>query len=482
MNALNRDLKKLVNIIEEKEKKLVDSDYWRLKFHLMPTVGWLNDPNGICEFNGEYHVFYQYSPFDKDGGLSLWGHYVSRDFINWTNLGADIFADQKFDCHGAYSGSTMVHDDKMNIFYTGNVKNIGDYDYINNGREHNTVLLVSEDGRSFKEKKLLMTNNDYPEAMTRHVRDPKVWKEKDKFYMVQGARDKEDIGQVLLFESNDMINWKFINNIKSKEKFGYMWECPDIFSLDDKNILLISPQGIEADGIKYNNIYQSGYYFIEGNYYDKNYKLSEFIEIDKGFDFYAPQTFKDSKGRRILIGWMGLPDIEGIYSNPTTDYGWQHALTLPRELIIKDNTLLQMPIKELEALRKNKKSMKLKDSMNFVAYDTFDMYMDLSSCNNIDINIKGCAKITFSSEDELFTLSFKDGGYGRDTRSVELKELEILRILCDTSSLEIFINDGKEVFTSRFYPKENELGMSIYASNLKGNLDIYEMGAFFIEN
>ena len=329
MNVLNRDLKKLVTIIEKKEKARLNNDYWRLKFHLMPPVGWLNDPNGLCEFNGEYHIFYQYSPFDENGGIKLWGHYTTKDFISYKNKSAQIFADQPYDCHGVYSGCTMIYDNKMNIFYTGNVKHIGNHDYISSGRGHNTVLLVSEDGKNFTDKKLIMTNENYPKNMTCHVRDPKVWREDNKFYMVQGARDKEDIGQVILFESNDMINWNVINIIKSEEKFGYMWECPDLFSIEGKNILLVSPQGIQQEGIKYNNIYQSGYYIIEGDYKSNNYKLNDFEELDRGFDFYAPQSFIDSKGRRILIGWMGLPDIDGLYSNPTTNYKWQHALTIP---------------------------------------------------------------------------------------------------------------------------------------------------------
>ena len=153
MNALNRDFKILTRLYEENNKEKVNSDYHRLNFHLMPPVGWLNDPNGLCEFNNEYHVFYQYSPFNAKGGIKFWGHYKSKDFINWESFDSKVYSDQPYDCHGAYSGSTLVHDGKMNIFYTGNVKNIGDYDYINSGREHNTVLIVSEDGKNFKNKK-----------------------------------------------------------------------------------------------------------------------------------------------------------------------------------------------------------------------------------------------------------------------------------------------------------------------------------------
>ena len=166
MNVLNRDLKNVVRFIEKSEKNIVNNDYWRLKFHLMPPVGWLNDPNGLCEFNGEYHIFYQYSPFDENGGIKLWGHYTTKDFISYKNKSAQIFADQPYDCHGVYSGCTMIYDNKMNIFYTGNVKHIGNHDYISSGRGHNTVLLVSEDGNNFTDKKLIMTNENYPTNMT----------------------------------------------------------------------------------------------------------------------------------------------------------------------------------------------------------------------------------------------------------------------------------------------------------------------------
>ena len=482
MNALNRDLKKLVNFIEKNENERVNKDYWRLKFHLMPPVGWLNDPNGLCEFNGEYHIFYQYSPFDANGGIKLWGHYTSKDFINYKNNGTEIFADQPFDCHGAYSGSTIVHNGKMNIFYTGNVKHVGEHDYISSGRGHNTVLLVSEDGKTFTNKKLIMTNDDYPENMTCHVRDPKVWMENNKFYMVQGARDKDDIGQVLLFESDDMINWNVINIIKSESKFGYMWECPDLFNVDGKNILLISPQGIDAEGIKYNNIYQSGYYIIDGDYKTNNYKLRDFEELDRGFDFYAPQTFEDSKGRRILIGWMGLPDIEDLYSNPTTDYGWQHALTIPRELKIKNNKLIQNPVEEINKLRKDKKYIEINSNINEDAYDTFDMIVNLEKCDKLESIIKNCVNLSYDREKQLFTLSFTQGGYGRTNRSVSLDKLNNFRVLCDTSSLEIFINNGEEVFTTRFYPTKDNVGINLSGENLKGSICIYEMEAYKIEN
>lgn len=479
MNSLHKDLKKMIKIYKDNLKEKVNNDYHRLKFHLMPPIGWLNDPNGLCEFNGKYYIFYQYSPFDENGGTKFWGLYTSKDFINWVDEGAKVFPDQSFDCHGAYSGSTFVHNNKMYIFYTGNVKQIGDHDYITSRREHNTILIVSDDGENFDNKTLLMKNSDYPENLTCHVRDPKIFSENNKFYMVQGARDKNDVGQILLFESNDLIKWKHINTIKSKEKFGYMWECPDLIKIDNKTLLIISPQGVEADDIKYNNIYQTGYYFLDGDYKTQNYELSNFDELDRGFDFYAPQTFIDSQNRTILIGWMGLPDIKDIYSNPTVNYHWQHALTIPRELKIKNDKLIQIPICELEKLRGNKKEFEVKETLIDEAFDTFEIKIDFENYEDFTLTVKQGAILEYSSNEKLFTLSFNEIGFGRTKRSCKLHNLKNLRAFIDTSSIEIFINDGEEVFTSRFYPDKTIREIKLQGKNL--HVEIYEMESFNIK-
>ncbi len=119
----------------------------------------------------------------------MWGHYTSRDMIEWKYEGVSLYPDQPFDCHGVYSGSAFIEDGKMYLYYTGNVKlEDGEFDYIRTGREANTVLVVSEDGEHFGRKRELMRNSDYPQDLTCHVRDPKVWKENGMYYMVQGAR------------------------------------------------------------------------------------------------------------------------------------------------------------------------------------------------------------------------------------------------------------------------------------------------------
>ena len=107
MNALQRDLKKLVPLVESLGKETVAADPHRQRFHLQPPVGWLNDPNGLCVYGGQYHAFFQYGPFDVNGGVKHWGHAVSTDLLHWEQLPVMLYPDEPFDCHGAYSGSAL---------------------------------------------------------------------------------------------------------------------------------------------------------------------------------------------------------------------------------------------------------------------------------------------------------------------------------------------------------------------------------------
>lgn len=472
MNALTRDLIKLTDIAEtqgaEKEEKLL----FREHFHLMPPVGWLNDPNGLCQFEGVYHAFFQYSPFDAEGGVKMWGHYISDNMLDWKYQGVALYPDQPFDCHGVYSGSALVEDGKMYLYYTGNVKlEDGEYDYIRTGREGNTVLVSSEDGIHFGHKKQLMRNTDYPDDLTCHVRDPKVWKEQDTYYMVQGARTKEDVGQILIFTSKDKVNWKFKSRIESKEPFGYMWECPDYFELDGQKFLSVSPQGLKREEYRFQNIYQSGYFPVKE---DESVDTEDFREWDMGFDFYAPQTFVDDKGRRILIGWMGMPDAEEEYINKTIDEGWQHCLTVPRELKVQDGKILQYPVKELERLRKEKTILHDEKSIAEIRVEVnegFDLVLEEIAITDSSFQISMGGQMIFKYEEGIAEIGFSGiAGAGRDRRKAKISELRNIRILADTSAAEIYLNDGETVFSTRYYPDREDLQLKILGGKFRGNL------------
>ena len=454
MNALTRDLIKLVDMTEEmmKEKEQKEGAVHREKLHLMPPAGWLNDPNGLCQFNGIYHAFFQYSPFNAEGGVKMWGHYTSKDLVQYKYEGAPFLPDETYDKDGVFSGSAIVWKDKMYLFYTGNVEEEGDHDYIHSGRGANVIRVISEDGEHFSAKQCILTNADYPAECTNQVRDPKLFQMTDgTFRMVLGAWLQDDKGAVLLYSSTDLEHFTFEQLYTTEKAFGYMWECPDIFALDGHRILAMCPQGVPSEAEQYQNIYQSGY-FIETE--ETRTVDASFIEWDMGFDFYAPQTFETPAGRRILIGWAGVPDAE--YSSNPTNEGWQHSLTVPRELRYHNGKIYQLPIRELGQLRKKeilpeKESYVLDNGCGELIFDGIAASSSAAICVQIGT---GCS---LSYEKGLVTLQFTDdSGAGRGKRVARCEAVHKIQILMDVSILEIYINDGEIVMTSRiFFPEKD---------------------------
>ena len=456
----------------------VAKDPRRLHFHLMPKTGWMNDPNGLCQFHGVYHIYYQYTPFEPTGELKLWGHYTTKDFVHYKGDEPVLFPDSDYDAHGTYSGSAFIEEDQIHFFYTGNLKYFDrdDYDYINSGRGSNTITCSSKNGHDFTKKELLMTTDDYPTDMSNHIRDPKVFENNGTYYMVLGARDKNGTGMVLLYESDDLKKWHYKNRITTKNPFGYMWECPDLFELDDQWMLISCPQGVKQQGIDYENVHQCTAMKLSCDFEKEEYEIEDIKLIDRGFDFYAPQTFVDERGRRILIGWMGIPDAD--YTNPTVDCGWQHALTIPRKLSMREGRLIQEPIEELKQLRTGEKTSVSFDGEAMVAEAplVYEAMISYHKCENMILELR--KGITLSYEDEIVTLDLGDCGAGRGTRKVRIEKLRNLQIFVDTSSVEIFVNDGEEVFTSRIYSMEGTLTVK---GSCEGNMTVYPLKAFSIE-
>lgn len=455
MNALQRDLKKLVPLVESLGKANVEADPHRQQFHLQPPVGWLNDPNGLCVYGGQYHAFFQYGPFDVTGGVKHWGHAVSKDLLHWEPLPVMLYPDEPFDCHGVYSGSALIEGTEMYLYYTGNVKYPGSYDYIKQGRGHNVCLAVSHDGKTVASKQCLLYNKDYPAGLTCHVRDPKVFAYEGKYYMVLGARTLEDKGEVLVLESTDKLHWNHINTLTTPEPFGYMWECPDLFCLDGQWYLAVSPQGIQCQ-----NIYGCGYFAVYGDW-RAHCTLGEFHEMDAGFDYYAPQSFVDENGRRIQIGWMGMPDAD--YGNaPTVAHGWQHCFTVPR-LLTKGpgGTLLQTPVPELDA-RRSAAALTLRNGEEASLSPCFDL--TAAPAGDFALTVARGVELVYTEQDSTCVLQFTDPAQasGRTQRRTKLSApCRSVRVVGDRSSLEIFLNDGAAVFSTRYYPAAGDVAVKI---------------------
>ena len=449
MNALQKDLIKLTAAAEQAARP---RGPWGLQLHLMPPAGWLNDPNGLCFFRGEYHVFYQYSPFDANGGVKFWGHYRSRDLLAWEQCPVMLYSDETYDAHGAYSGSALCGEDGLYLYYTGNVKHSGDHDFVLTGREQSTAVAYSPDGVHLGWKRRLMGSGDYPPGLSRHVRDPKVWKQDGRYYMLLGARTAGDQGEALVFSSEDKFHWEHINTLRTPEPFGYMWECPDLFELDGRYFLLVSPQGAPKDGPGFENVYTAGYFPLSGDFRGE-YSLGDFVPLDFGFDFYAPQTFSDGR-RRLLIGWMGMPDAD--YSNPTAAQGWQHCLTVPREVTCRDGRLLLTPVQELEALRTSRYGFPFGGSSTTDLPPAADIRVTCEGPLSLDLS-----GVSLRAADGALTLTVREGGWGRERRTAPAGPLRNLHILADTSALEIFVNDGEAVLSTRWYPESDSRTLTL---------------------
>ena len=415
---------------------------WRQNIHLEAPDGWINDPNGLCFAGGKYHVYFQYSPGTPDGSaLRCWGHFESIDEgKSWDYTGVVVKPDIPEDKTGVFSGSAVISDGVIHLFYTGNVEHEGDYDYVTSGREANQIHVTTTDGHNVSPKKVILRNSDYPDYCSCHVRDPKVWIENGIWKMVLGARTRDDKGCVLFYEGEDPDNWHFVKKL-SVDDFGYMWECPDMFNVDDKWFLGLSPQGVPAEEFRYQNLFNSGYFKVDGD------RLLDFEEFDYGFDFYAPQTFVDKYGNRILIGWMGIGDSS--YTNPTTDLGWQHCLTTPRRLSVgPDGVIRQEPVINSELLGES-------EYVGECTSKEINLPCELTSEFESDFKINiGDAVISY--DDTILTLDLSSGtsGYGRKIRKVRTGSINDIRIIVDNSSIEVFAGCGRYVMSTRFYPED----------------------------
>lgn len=489
-NALQRDLAKLVANMDAVAAERGHGPYAQ-HFHIMPPTGWLNDPNGLCQADGIFHAYFQYAPFDVNGGVKLWGHATSRDLMNWEYVGAPLLPDEPFDSHGVYSGSALVEDGRIRVLYTGNVKLAnadGAFDYVNTGRRADTVYVESADGQTFSQKRVVLASEDYPKDLTCHVRDPKVWRdEAGRYHMVLGARRRvdgphvecrfcamhgegagRDVGEILVYGSADMLSWELENRVSTPERFGFMWECPGYIELDAKGdtaaYLSFSPQGLESGRWDRGNVYAAGYMPVTGDITagDGAYELGDFRLWDYGFDFYAPQEFTAQDERHILIGWMGMPD-EPVYGNdPTVACGWQHCMTVARELVAgPDGIVLQQPVREIEGFYGHAQTGE--GSLEVLGDTCFDVTVDgVAGAGAFSAMVDGELALSYTpAQGELparFEMRFTDeartaAGCGRAVRWEPVDEVRNVRIVGDASSVEVFVNDGALVFSTRIYPE-----------------------------
>ena len=464
---------------EQHERFIKSAD--RPAFHLSARVGWMNDPNGFCWYQGKYHMFYQYHPYDSQWGPMHWGHAVSRDLLRWEFLAAALAPDMPYDHAGCFSGSAVeLPDGRHLLMYTGvshEMTERGDL------RDVQTQCLAVGDGVNYVKypKNPVLTAADLPEGGSRHdFRDPKMWREADGSYRMAAVVDFPDGGgKVLIFRSADALHWSFERIFaENRGRIGAMWECPDVFTLDGYEVLLASAQDMLPKGFEYHNGDGTFYLLGQTDPATGRFAAESDHAADYGIDFYAPQTILTPDGRRVMIGWMQNWDtcIQRMKPRP-----WFGQMSLPRELRIKNGILYQTPIRELKALRGGKVEY------GRVTVENEEIELSGVSGRMVDLEITleegdfARFAVRFARNDIYHTgVSFRphesvlkiDRKFSGSRRAIihqrrakvnhEHGRLK-LRIILDRFSAEVFVNDGEKVLTATLYTDLDADGISFFA-------------------
>ena len=433
-----------------------DKDF-RPHFHITPPTGLMNDPNGLI-FDGEkYHLFYQWFPFDAIHGMKHWKHLTTKDFQHYQSAD-DLIPCELFESHGCYSGGALKVGDKLAMFYTGNTRRPSD----NQRVPYQNLAIFDLNGKLLSKRPLI---ENAPEGYTEHVRDPKPYLTKDgKIRFICGAQRENLTGTAIIFEMDNLEGTPRLLGELSLPAFDntnvFMWECPDLLKLGDKDVFIWSPQGKDREAHQYQNNYHATY--AVGKLTDLTFEAEYISELDQGFDFYAPQTFAglDNQTHAVLFGWIGLPDL----TYPTDKFKWHSALTLPRELRLETSKIYQRPIDkiyknltELSALHINEKADIANLDRAYLKFEANNQAFGLTFFQNE----KG-QSLRLSYENGLICL---DRSQSEQTelmekfdskRFCEIENLQTIEIFFDRSIIEIFINHGEKAMTSRFFIENRE--------------------------
>jgi beta-fructofuranosidase len=482
----NLQINKGMRAIADMQAK-ASGDPHRLNYHFMSPAAWINDPNGLIYYQGEYHLFYQVHPFSAENGLKHWGHAKSKDLIHWEHLPIALAPTEKFEEHGCFSGTAVENSGNLTVVYTGNV-------LLNKKKTQVQCVAVSEDGITFKKYDKNPVIAEVPPEGSADFRDPKVWKHDHIWYMAIGS-GKDGKGNVLLYQSDDLLNWDYIGKMFESQtaEEGIVWNCPDFFSIGGKDVLIVSPAVFEGN---IDSVRKCIYYIGKMDYQTGKFTAEKDGDIDLGFDFYAPQTLVDDRNRIILFGWMDM----WFNPMPSKAYGWAGAMTIPREVfLLPEGKLGFRPVKELEDLR-NKHQSHLSFTLtpennvfSIMDGDSLEIIVefDLTACLAKSFGIK-LRQSEESDQDTVISyypksheLTVKRPSSTEPSENTSRFKIDPtpnntlqLHIFLDRSSIELFANHGSTAITKRIYPDPSALGMEIFSidgSVKVKSLDVWEL-------
>ena len=442
---------------------------WHNSFHIDAPHSLISDPNGLCNCDGTYHIFCQWNPVPENQNWhknKSWMHTATKDFVHYTMPELSLWPRDIHDKDGCHSGCGFVEDGKVRVFYTCNAR---DENYVRTVAQRFGTM---EDDGSIRLDEIQLFGN--PEGYTAHFRDPNFFYRNGVRYFAMAAQrmsapaksSRPTNGAVLIYKEKSEGGWELLGEVKTDYyDFGYMWECPNLLQFEDMDVLIVCPQGVPHQELRYQNHCLAGYFIGHFSVDSLDMIHGKFHELDKGFDFYSPQVFAN-EARHIMVGWVGMPDL--VDKIPSAEDGWLYSLTMPRELTIHQGKVRSQPVKEMEALRQERTDVDVSNGQN--------VPIQLPKGSESDIAIKWGAEkfvIKYDRNTQIITLDRNGmnlGGKGirpfNDGKNTDvdlgIRKFKLFtnldlqfRLFVDSSVIELFLQNGEEACSILVYPEED---------------------------
>lgn len=456
-----------------KQKNLSIAAIYRPKYHLLPPSGWINDPNGFCTLEHQYHLFYQYFPFGVTNKLMYWGHSTSRDLVSWFYEGIALSPEESYDTKGVFSGTAIERNGQLLLMYTGVSED-------ENGQTQQAQC-IAYGVKSFTKhaaNPVISPDQLPPGCRTEDFRDPKIWEENGIYYCLTIAADIKGFGKLLLYKSTDTVHWDFVSVALSGENMdlGSLWECPDYFRLGDVDVILISTVDASPNGTRFHGKF--GAVWITGKFDLQKgvFHVENWDQLDDGTDFYAPQTTLGLNGQRIMIAWQqswerNIPPAE-------LGHHWAGHMTLPRELELIDGEVCQKPAINLtqyisETVSHENVRITAQQSLDGVRGANLQLRIvaDLAQCSSMTIRLyqseteetmltidKAGQRIVLDRSHAGFRISGAEMLPDASQRCISplhngATEWITLEVYLDSGSIEVFCEETGRCLTSRVYPE-----------------------------
>ncbi len=440
----------------------------RPRFHFTPARHFMNDPNGLVFYKGEYHLFYQHNPFGATWGHMSWGHAVSPDLLHWTHLPVALREE-----HGImiFSGSAAVdrHNSSGLCRPTGGDPSclVALYTGHGHGRQTQNLAYSNDRGRTWTK----YAGNPVIDLGLKEFRDPKVfWHEATRRWILVTVL--ADQHKVRFFASRDLKTWETLSDFGPAGATGGVWECPDLFELpidnDPSHTRWVLDVDINPGGVAGGS---GGQYFVgtfDGVRFTNDNPPDRTLWVDYGKDFYASISFSDlppSDGRRIWMGWIS----NWLYANEEPTATWRGAQSVPRTVALRrfpeGIRLVQSPVAELTTLRATPEAIPIKGVVTLAGPSEIELTLSRGDWKEVGFRLKNASGeevvIGVTAQPlELFVdrrrsraTPFHDAYPGRHAGPIAWRgDTLSMRVLFDQSVLEIFGNDGQTVITERVYP------------------------------